>query len=287
MYKKKEYFEGWYVKQQTGQETICFIPAYHIDHQGRESASVQVITPESSWFFPYEGREYGRRKKPFSIKVGRNLFTENGVRIQLESDQIQIKGKLRFDCLTRLPYSIMGPFQFFPHMQCSHSIISMHHKVNGVLNLNERKIEFQNGTGYMESDKGCSFPSSYLWVQCNRFQNRETSLFLSIANIPFAGTHFTGCICNVLYKGRQYRLATYLGAKVTAYSPAHVALKQNSWLLSIDLPDWRGQPLKAPRNGSMDRTIIEIPSCEINCRFQIGDKLLFQQRGKQASFENA
>ena len=36
---------------------------------------------------------------------------------------------------------------------------------------------------------------------------------LSVADIPVAGFHFTGIIGVIVWKGRQYRLATYLGAK--------------------------------------------------------------------------
>ena len=37
---------------------------------------------------------------------------------------------------------------------------------------------------------------------------------LSVAEIPMAKMHFTGIIGVVLWKGREYRLATYLGARV-------------------------------------------------------------------------
>lgn len=37
------YFEGWYLKQQNGRDTVALIPAIHIDRRGGCSASLQVI----------------------------------------------------------------------------------------------------------------------------------------------------------------------------------------------------------------------------------------------------
>lgn len=37
---------------------------------------------------------------------------------------------------------------------------------------------------------------------------------LSVADIPMAGIHFTGIIGAILWMGKEYRIATYLGARV-------------------------------------------------------------------------
>ena len=37
---------------------------------------------------------------------------------------------------------------------------------------------------------------------------------LSVADIPFAGTHFTGSVGSVFFRGKEYRLATYKGLKI-------------------------------------------------------------------------
>ena len=31
--KKSSYFEGWYLKHQSGEDTVCFIPAFHVNVQ--------------------------------------------------------------------------------------------------------------------------------------------------------------------------------------------------------------------------------------------------------------
>ena len=60
----------------------------------------------------------------------------------------------------------MGPFRFLPGMECSHGVISMGHALEGTLTLNGAVLDFAGGTGYVETDRGRSFPSAYLWTQC-------------------------------------------------------------------------------------------------------------------------
>ena len=61
---------------------------------------------------------------------------------------------------------IMGSFRFFAGMQCAHGVVSMEHSLSGTLELNGRQLEFSDRTGYIETDRGRSFPSEYLWTQC-------------------------------------------------------------------------------------------------------------------------
>ena len=104
----------------------------------------------------------------------------------------------------------MGPFRYVPFMQCRHSVFSMRHPVDGILSINGTPYEFQNAIGYMEGDRGYSFPTKYAWTQCSF---PDGALMLSIAEIPFGGFHFTGIIGIVHLRRKEYRLATYLGAK--------------------------------------------------------------------------
>jgi len=79
---------------------------------------------------------------------------------------------------------------------------------------------------------------------------------LSVADIPFAGMHFTGIIGVVLWKGKEYRLATYLGAKVVQIRNGSVRIVQRGLELEASLLEATGRPLKAPTVGSMTRTIV-------------------------------
>lgn len=47
---------------------------------------------------------------------------------------------------------------------------------------------------------------------------------LSVADIPVMGLRFTGIIGVVLWRGKEYRLATYLGAKVVEHRDRKVRI---------------------------------------------------------------
>lgn len=58
---------------------------------------------------------------------------------------------------------------------------------------------------------------------------------LSVADIPMAGIHFTGIIGVVLWHGKEYRLATYLGAKVSQNQNGKIRIVQGNMELEVCL----------------------------------------------------
>lgn len=259
----KNYFDGYYYKHQKGENTIAFIPGV-----SSEGKFIQVITNTVSYYIPY---------------IGENCFTSEGIQIDIKEKNLSLQGKIRYLELTPIQYDIMGPFKYFP-MECRHGVISMHHRLMGSLLLNGEKLDFNDGIGYIEKDSGTSFPKAYLWIQCNDFAEK-CSVMVSIADIPFYGFHFKGCICVVYYKDREYRLATYLGVKISCCTENKVVLSQGSYRLEIDIHKTTGHSLYAPHIGQMTRTIHESPSCTAAFRFYHKNELLFDFTSCNASFE--
>lgn len=110
---------------------------------------------------------------------------------------------------------------------------------------------------------------------------------LSVADIPLGPLDFTGCICAVLYGGREYRLATYLGARAVRWSGGGALIAQGKYRLAVELLEERSRPLKAPVLGDMSRTIHESLSAVVRYRFWEGDRLLFDHTDSRSSFEYA
>lgn len=282
------YFEGWYLKHQAPNGgAVSVIPAYHIDAAGRRSASLQVVTQDGSWSLPYPGNALQAGTDFFQIWLGGNLFNTKGLWLDLSAAGLEVHGELRYGPFTPLKRDIMGPFRFVPGMQCSHSILSMGHRLEGILTVNGKTIDFTGGTGYIEADRGKSFPSSYLWTQCAWREERSNSLILSVAHIPIPGGSFTGCICAVLYRGREYRLATYHGAKVERWNAGGVALSQGPYRLVAELIEAHPLPLRAPVEGAMGRTVHESLCAMVRYRFWRGETLLFDCLNSRASYECA
>lgn len=275
----KHFFYGWYFKCQSDTQTLAVIPAVH-QAGNKRTCSIQVITDYDAWTVMFEADLF--RKTKHNIFIGGNRFGEKGIRLAIRTPQLTMKGKLAFGKLSPLRYDIMGPFAFVPFMECRHSVWSMRHTVNGSMYVNGQTYTFQNAWGYWEGDRGRSFPKEYLWTQCCF---KGGTLMLSVADIPMAGVHFTGIIGVVLWRGKEYRIATYLGARVVQIQDKMVRVMQGDLELDVRLLEESKRPLKAPTKGDMVRTIHESASCHAFYRFREKGCTLFAFETNRASFE--
>lgn len=276
---QKDYFKGWYFKCTNDTQTIAFIPAFHRTRH-KETASLQIITDDGAFNLPFASLEY--QEKPLSIRIGDNMFSEKGIRLNIRTDRTTVQGTLRFGEFSSLRYDIMGPFQFVPFMQCRHSVFSMGHRINGQLTINGKEMRFQDSIGYIEGDWGTSFPKRYIWTQCSF---PEGSLMLSVADIPLYGLHFTGIIGVVMLNGKEHRIATYLGARVQHIGRNAVTVRQGDYVLTAKLFKKNAHPLLAPDHGKMIRTIHESASCKACYQFSYKGETLCEFTSDRASFE--
>lgn len=280
----RSYFEGWYLKHQVKDRTVAFIPAFHIDSDGRRSSSIQVVTGEGAWNFTFPQGRFLAAGDRFSVQVGDNLFCRRGMAVHLEQDGFSIRGKLYYGAFTPLKYDIMGPFSLFHHMECNHGVLSLGHELHGSLTINGEKLTFCGGRGYVEKDWGSSFPKSYLWTQSNDF-TEECCVMISAANIPFLGGAFPGCIACVWLRGKEYRLATYLGGGIARCSQRKIVVKQGKLRLEAELLEEKAFGLAAPQSGGMSRMIRESPACRVRYRFTEGCEVLLDEVSPGAGFE--
>ena len=275
----RNYFCGWYFRCQSNQQTLAIIPSVH---KARESnfCAIQLITDTESFHteFPISAfQKHGDR-----ITIGGNQFDKEGILLDIKTPDFTASGSLRFGTFTPLRYDIMGPFHIVPFMQCRHSVFSMYHSVDGEITINGTAYSFENATGYMEGDRGHSFPKEYVWTQCSF---PDGALMLSIADIPLGRLHFTGVIGIVYLNGKEYRLGTYLGAKAVKIAPNEIIVRQGSYTLTVKPRDIAGHPLRAPVDGSMTRTIHEPPSCRVCYRFEKNGIPLLELDAPNAAFE--
>ncbi len=274
-------FRGWYFKCQSDTQTLAVIPAAHFSGGGG-SSSVQVITDSGAWTFDFPYEEYREYKKGFGVSVGGNVFDADGLNLRLKNSACTVEGGVRFGPLTPIRYDIMGPFKAVPFMECRHSVVSMRHSVAGEINVNGEIFRFDDGTGYIEGDRGRSFPREYIWTQCHF---NGGSLMLSVAHIPMLGLGFTGIIGVIMWRGREYRLATYLGARAAKIADGEVTVRQGDKRFTARLVEKKSHPLNAPVDGKMSRTIHESAACVARYRFEIAGETLFDLTTGRASFE--
>ena len=282
---KRSFFEGWYFKHQSKDGSIAFIPGINITKDGTKYSFIQVITKDKSYNINYDFKDFSISQDKLTIKIKDNIFSTKGVILNIRNKNIIIKGRLVYSDITLLKSDIMGPFAYFPFMECVHGVLSLNHKVNGSLFINNKEVKFIDAKGYIEKDSGKSFPKTYLWIQCNDFKIEDTSIMVSIADIPFLGFEFKGCIAVVYYKGKEYRLATYNGVKLISYDENGLIIKRGKYRLEINIKNLSPQSLLAPNGGDMIRTIYENISCSATFKFYKDKNLIFDLESSNTSFE--
>ncbi|MGN0374644.1 MAG: tocopherol cyclase family protein [Butyrivibrio sp.] len=272
-------FYGWYLKAQSDSNSLAVIPAVHKTGYGMY-CTVQIITDKGAYGIKLPGELFKRHNQ--KICIGNNCFAPEGISLALDTPNLTVKGRLHFKGLHPLKYHIMGPFAVVPFMECRHMVFSMRHCVTGSVLINGEEYYFNNSPGYWEGDRGCSFPRQYIWTQCFL---PKGSVMLSVADIPFAGIHFTGIIGVILWRGHEYRLATYLGARVLKLRNGVIRIVQNDMELKVELYNIGGSLLKAPQNGGMSRNIRENICCRAYYTFRKGGRIVFEIYAERASYE--
>lgn len=272
----KPYYEGWYMKQQQGDDVLAVIPG-----RAQDSAFVQVVTNHGSSFVPYPLESF--HHKGGSMRVGSSLFTPYGMHLRIDEPDFELVGRIGYHDLLPLRSDIMGPFAHLP-METKHTVFSMRHRVSGSVCLNGTTMELSDGVGYMEGDRGRTFPSSYFWVQSLDMQ-RDASIMLAIAEIPLGPIRFTGCIGVVTLGSTEHRFATYRGARIAEHAPTAAEVRQGDMRLRVDVLDDRGHALQAPNQGMMDRTIHESPAVPARFRFEKHGETLLEGESPQTSYE--
>lgn len=282
-----DYFYGWYFKCQSKTQTLAIIPAFHQSNH-RQSCSIQVITEDHSFHVPFSAFHLHKKQKEYFLKINENTFSKKGITINIHTEKLKMSGCLMFDDFHPLKYDIMGPFCYVPFMECRHSVFSMRHTVNGIVTINGEVYRFENAVGYMEGDRGISFPKNYIWTQCFF---RNLSIMLSVAEIPVnflpfcKKRTFTGLIGVIAWNKKEYRFATYLGAKVRKIEDGLVIIEQGNYRLSVQLLEPVLHSLYAPKNGEMFRVIKENTSCRARYCLENKEKTIFSFETDKASFE--
>lgn len=274
----EKYFEGYYFRNQKDDHTLCVIAGH-----SHEKKFIQIITNDFSAEFPF---------------TKGNFFWEKGFCLDLHTSEMTIKGSIQYGEFSPIRYDIMGPFVCLP-MECRHGIVSMRHSLKGSICINGETWDFADGVGYIEKDSGYSFPSSYLWIQANDFFE-PAAVMAAVAEIPMGTAlfgnrklaerlnrwlRFRGCICVIQYRGREYRLASYLGVRVRLCTRERVVLTQGKYRLEIRVKNSRAYGLSAPRQGAMTRIVREAAACPAEFRFYVRGEQLFCLRTKNAAFE--
>lgn len=222
--RKPPFFEGWYYKliDASEQHRYAVIPGIFLGPDPAVShAFVQVlngVTGQAS-YHQYPVEAFWAAESDFDVRIGPNRFTLEQISLQIEAPERKVTGEMRFTGLTPWPVTlrspgIMGWYAWVPFMECYHGVLSLDHRLQGVLTVDGERVDFSGGRGYTEKDWGRLFPAAWVWLQSNHFERPETSITASVAVIPWIRSAFRGFIAGLWHDGLLYQFATYTGARV-------------------------------------------------------------------------
>lgn len=296
--KQQNYFEGWYFKIVNADETKAYaiIPGIAMDGKGNKHSFIQLLDGKkrTAIYHRFAAEDFVPSSHAFHIDIQKNYFSEKSICLDMEG----VKANLRFSGNVGWPkpwYSpgIMGPFAFVPFMECYHGIVSMDHKIEGTVQINNEVINFTGGRGYIEKDWGRSFPSAYFWMQSNHFSEENVSLKCSVAKIPWMKGSFTGFIAGLWLHDRLIRFTTYNQSKLRKSfandNEVEVVLENKNYLLEILVHREDGTQLASPVFGFMHGKIEEsmTSSMAIMLTDKKNKKILLSDTGANTALEVA
>ena len=279
---RRRYFEGWYFKcvDVAEEHPVAVIPGVSFSADGRRTqAFVQLIRRGGDvHFFEFPAAAFTfARRPPFRIAVGPNVFTSAGMDLDLRDARGAVRGHVGFGPwdgwpVTSLSPGIMGWYRFVPRMECYHGVLSLDHALDGTLVIDDERLDFAGGRGYVEKDWGRSFPSSWVWTQSNHFGRAGTSLTCSVARIPWVTGAFVGHIAGLLHDGRLFRFATYTGARLVSLETrpggADIVLRDARRELELHADGGATGDLKAPVLGAMEGRVGESLGAMVRVRLR-------------------
>lgn len=295
--KRAPFFEGWYFKLVDAGERHrwAVIPGVFIGDEPH--AFIQVLDGNTarSRYFRFDPGMFTASRDAFAIAIGRNEFSAEGLRLDIDDPDGRISGEVSFEGMTPWPVTLFSPgamgwYAWVPMMQCYHGVLSMDHALRGSLEIDGETIVFSGGRGYAEKDWGKSFPRGYVWFQSNHFAEAGTSLTGSAAVIPWAGRAFRGFIIGLLHEGRLYRFATHTGAVIERLEISRrkvgLSVRDRQHRLKVEAGRAEGGMLHEPVGASMQRRVEETMLAELEVELSgPGGRVLFSGTGRNAGLE--
>mgnify|MGYP005843180781 CR=1 FL=1 len=297
--RRPPFFEGWYFKlvDASGARRYAVIPGIFLAHEVAAShAFVQVLDGRTghATYHSYPLHSFWAARDRFAIRVGPNAFSAGSLSLDIDSPDRAVRGAVRLQGTHAWPVRLwspgaMGWYAWVPSMETYHGVVSMDHRLEGVLEVDEMPVVFDGGRGYVEKDWGRRLPEAWIWFQSNHFPEPGISLTASLAIVPWRGRPFAGFVTGLLHNGRLYRLATYTGARIAALQvddrQIHWQVADGRCRLEMTADRAEGGVLRAPQVVDMDRRVPETLNATVSVRLQDRQGVVYEGTGRYAGLE--
>ncbi len=300
--KSKNFFEGWYFKlvDAKKENVMVFIPGISYGRQPDHHHSfIQVIQAVNRQYdyLTYPVQSFQAERNMFRVGIQGNVFSLQGIHLDLNREEIRIQGDLQFSNTVKWPDSFiqpgsMGFYNYIPGMQCYAQVCAMDMDLSGSLTIDGREMDFTGGKGYVEKNWGKMFPYSWIWIQSNHFNVPRASLSCSLAHIPLPVGSFRGFLIGLLLDRQFFSFTTMNRSRMFIYPKGHdvtIRVENKEYVMKMDTEtkDDNFILLKGPRDGQM------VPLVQENLAGRVGVTLvqkrtgdvLFQSIGECAGIE--
>lgn len=278
------FFEAWYLRLVTGdrRRSVSVIPGIF---RGRDPsldhAFVYVVDDETfqTTQHRFEATDFEASETAFDVRVGPNHFSAAAIELAIDDEQRRLCGRVELGPLVPWPVrpwspGVMGWFSWVPTMECYHGIVSLDHALRGRLDTHRGPLGFDGGRGYIEKDWGRSFPSTWVWVQTNGFDEPGVCLTASIARVPWRGRSFPGFLVGLYRRGRLEPFTTHGGAKLVELQDdgrtLRMALQRGDRRLEVSATRGRTASIPAPTPHGMVGRVQESLDARVYVRLTHG-----------------
>ena len=282
--KFKNYFEGWYIHILDSDKNIAYAVVFGISLYKKDPhAFIQVIDKNSDdlYYFRFDTSEFFYNND--AIKIKDNIFSMS--KLIIKEGPIDINLSISGYSFLRnnifMP-GAMGCVKYLP-LPTHIEIIFLDSTVTGTANGNNF-----NGSAYMEKNWGKHFPSKWIWMESNNFQNKNTSFVFAYANLF---NNIDGFFSILKIDDEEIRLATYnkCKAKINKSDDNHIEIIINKQGLSLKMQvEYQDNyKLIAPgKNAQMARTINESLTAKLNIQVYKNRNLIYEDSATNVACEN-
>ncbi len=288
MFKKKNYFEGWYYNLLLKDATrLVFIVGISL-HSDDPHAFIQCFkNSEPRKYYRFSLNEFSYSIERFEIKIGNNYFSENSIEVALDDvvGSIAIRNHTKFPTTTFTP-NIMGPLTYLPFLECYHSIVAIEATTFGYMYYDGLRFDADQGLAYIEKDYGKKFPISYSWHLSNKFQKSKGVCVTAEARIPFYFFSIHGHFAFMYYNQETSIFSTYNFSRLKINKRKNFfSFYKDKEQLHVILDKKKSVELQAPDTNGMSLIVKEAIDCESHIIYIKNRQVLFDDISEKACFE--
>lgn len=293
--KRNNYFENWLFKlvSEDRKSVFTIIPVLVLGKNKLCYIEILNGLTGETFFKEFPLNKYSVKTDTMYCKIDNTVFSKDGISLDLKLPENNLKGEINFGDLNPFKGSsfspgIIGFFSFIPFLESYISIVSMHTQINGNITIGSNSYNFANGSCYIEKNWGKKYPEFWLWTQCNTFNVKNSSVFLSISPGNLYGRKFVALLCYFVFEGKVYNFSLHKRARVTSLKKegrtVFIEIQKKQLKLDISIIPRIAGKIKVPSASNNDRFINESSTATIHLNLYNTDKQICSIEGEFADF---